>query len=126
VRLLLICLGGALGSGARYLAGGVAARWLGVEFPYGTLLVKVLGSLLIGLVEAIGAPVIPDTLRVALVVGVLGGFTTYSSFAYQTLVLMEIGSWGAAVANVALNTGLCLAACGAGLVLGRALAGGSV
>lgn len=51
VRLILICLGGALGTGARYLAGGVVARWLGSDLPYGTLLVKVLGSFLIGLIQ---------------------------------------------------------------------------
>jgi CrcB protein len=124
VRLLLICLGGAAGSGARYLAGALVLRWLGpVDFPYATLGVNVLGSFLIGLVEGAGPAALPDPLRAAAVVGVLGGFTTYSAFAYQTLVLWRAGGWGAAALNVGLTTGVCLGACAAGLALGRALAG---
>ncbi len=121
MRLLLICLGGAVGTGARYLVGGAAARWLGAEFPYGTLLVNVLGSFLIGLIQQIGLATlaIPDTVRLVLTIGVLGGFTTYSSFAYETLKLAESGDWLSAALNVALTTTLCLVVCGLGLELGR-------
>jgi fluoride exporter len=126
LRLALICLGGAAGTAARYLVSGLAARWFGAEFPFGTLIVNVAGSLLIGLVQHVGLTTlaIPDTVRVMLTIGVLGGFTTYSSFSYETLQLVEDGAWGPAVLNVLVTTGLCLAACALGLGLGRALVGG--
>jgi CrcB protein len=123
MRLALICLGGAVGTGARYLLGGVVASWAGPDFPYGTLLINVLGSFLIGVVQQVGLTslLIPDTLRLVLAVGVMGGFTTYSSFSYETIRLLEAGSWLAASVYVALTTALCLACCVAGLSLGRVL-----
>ena len=125
MRLLLICLGGAVGTGARYLIGGLAARWLGSEFPYGTLFINVLGSFLIGFVQQVGLTTlaIPETTRLVLTIGVMGGFTTYSSFSYETISLIENGSWLGAVANVVLTTGLCLVVCVLGLGLGRAVVG---
>jgi len=122
-RFALICLGGAVGTGARYLLGGVMARWAGPEFPYGTLLINVFGSFLIGVVQQVGLTslLIPDTLRLVLAIGVMGGFTTYSSFSYETIRLLEAGSWLAASVYVALTTALCLACCVAGLSLGRVL-----
>ncbi len=122
-RFALICFGGAVGTGARYLLGGVVARWAGPEFPYGTLLINVLGSFLIGVVQQVGLTslLIPDTLRLVLAIGVMGGFTTYSSFSYETIRLLEAGSWLAASVYVALTTALCLACCVAGLSLGRVL-----
>lgn len=125
-RLLLICLGGAVGTGARYLLGGVVVRWLGPDFPYGTLLINVLGSFLVGLVQQVGLStlLIPDTLRVVLAIGVLGGFTTYSSFSYETLKLVEAGSWVGAAVYVALTSALCLGCCALGLSLGRVLVEG--
>ena len=125
-RFLLICFGGAVGTGARYLLGGVVAGLLGPEFPYGTLLINVLGSLLIGIVQQVGLTTlaIPDTLRLVLTVGVMGGFTTYSSFSYETVKLVETGSWGAASAYVLLTTALCLVGCVAGISVGRVLVEG--
>lgn len=125
MRLLLICLGGAVGTGARYLIGGLAARWLGSEFPYGTLFINVLGSFLIGFVQQVGLTTlaIPETTRLVLTIGVMGGFTTYSSFSYETISLIENGSWLGAVANVVLTTGLCLVVCVLGLGLGRVVVG---
>ncbi|HWM78623.1 MAG TPA: fluoride efflux transporter CrcB, partial [Methylomirabilota bacterium] len=124
-RLLLICLGGAVGTGARYLIGGLAARWLGSEFPYGTLFINVLGSFLIGFVQQVGLTTlaIPETTRLVLTIGVMGGFTTYSSFSYETISLIENGSWLGAAANVVLTTGLCLVVCVLGLGLGRVVVG---
>jgi len=121
LRLILICLGGALGTAARYLAGGVVARWLGSDFPYGTLLVNVLGSFLIGLIQQVGLSTlaISDTVRLVLTIGLMGGFTTYSSFSYETLKLVETGDWLHAGLNVFLTTTLCLLVCGLGLELGR-------
>ena len=125
MRLLLICLGGAVGTGARYLIGGLAARWLGSEFPYGTLFINLLGSFLIGFVQQVGLTTlaIPETTRLVLTIGVMGGFTTYSSFSYETISLIENGSWLGAAANVVLTTGLCLVVCVLGLGLGRVVVG---
>lgn len=124
MRFLLICLGGAFGTGARYGVQVLAVRWLGSGFPYGTLAVNVLGSILIGLVNEVAftTSVIPPTVRVMLTIGVMGGFTTYSSFSFETLELAKDGAWLGAAANVVLNTALCLGGCGLGIVLGRVLA----
>ena len=125
MRFVLICLGGAVGTAARYGVGGLAARWWGAEFPYGTLIVNVTGSFLIGLIQQVGLSTlaISDTARLVLTIGVMGGFTTYSSFSYETLRLVEEGSWLQAGANVVLTTGLCLGVCALGLVLGRVVVG---
>ncbi|MGH7317025.1 MAG: fluoride efflux transporter CrcB [Candidatus Rokuibacteriota bacterium] len=125
MHFALVCLGGAVGTGARYLLGGLAIRWLGADFPHGTLLVNLIGSLLIGLVQELGAALaIPEGVRVVVAVGVLGGFTTYSAFAYESLRLAGEGAWGAAVLYVGLTTMLCLGACLLGIAAGRLAAGG--
>jgi len=124
MRFLLICLGGAFGTGARYGVQILAVRWMGSSFPYGTLAVNVLGSILIGLVNEVAftSSLIPPTVRVMLTIGVMGGFTTYSSFSFETLELAKDGAWLGAGVNVLLNTALCLAGCGLGIALGRLLA----
>jgi len=123
-RFLLICLGGAAGTGLRYVVSVLAARWLGAEFPYGTLVVNVAGSLAVGFIHQVSSslPLASDTARLALTVGVMGGFTTYSSFSYETIRLLEIGAWVAAGINVLVTTALCLAVCFFGIALGRAVA----
>ncbi len=119
-RFLLVCLGGALGSGARYLVSTWAARALGAEFPRGTLVVNITGSfLLAGVVAASTAGVASPNARLFLGAGILGGYTTYSSFNYETLALVEQGSLGLAAANLALTVVGCLAAGLAGLAVGR-------
>lgn len=125
-RFALICLGGAVGTGARYLLGGAVVRWMGPDFPYGTLLINVLGSFLIGVVQQVAFTtlLIPETLRLVLAVGVMGGFTTYSSFSYETIRLIETGSWIAASLYVLFTTALCLGGCAVGLGLGRLLVEG--
>jgi CrcB protein len=123
LRFLVICLGGAVGTGLRYLASGLAARWLGADFPYGTLIVNLVGAFLIGLVQEVGTMtlLIPDGVRVFLTVGLLGGLTTYSAFSYETVRLMEYGSWSQAWLNVAVTTALCLLLCFLGIAVGRTL-----
>ena len=120
-RFLYICLGGAIGTGLRYLTSSLAVRWLGVDFPYGTLIVNVVGSFLIGLIQQVGATslLIPDTTRLFLTVGIMGGLTTYSSFSYETLRLAQIGAWGQAWINVLVTTAVCLGVCFLGIVVGR-------
>jgi len=124
-RLLLICLGGAIGTGLRYLTSGLAARWLGAEFPYGTLIVNVVGSFLIGLIQQIGVTtlLVPEATRLFLTVGIMGGLTTYSSFSYETVRLVEVGAWGQAGVNVLATTALCLVVCFLGIAVGRLVVG---
>jgi CrcB protein len=122
VRLLLVCAGGALGSGARYLVATWAVRALGAEFPRGTILVNVAGSFALAVIFAIPGSRIPPDLRLFLGAGILGGFTTYSSFNTETLALLEQGRPGLALANVAITTVGGLMAGLAGLALGRLLA----
>jgi CrcB protein len=124
-RFVWICLGGAVGTGLRYLTGGVAARWLGADFPYGTLIVNVVGSFLIGLIQQVGTTslLIPETTRLFLTVGIMGGLTTYSSFSYETLRLAQIGAWGQAWVNVLVTTVLCVGVCFLGIAVGRLIVG---
>ena len=124
-RLMLVCLGGAIGSGLRYLVSVAAARWLGADFPYGTLIVNVGGSFLIGFIQEIGiaTPIIPESTRLFLTVGIMGGLTTYSSFSYETIRLMEVGAWGQAWVNVLATTALCLTVCVLGTAAGRLVVG---
>jgi CrcB protein len=123
LQLLLVCAGGALGSGARYVVSTWAARALGADFPRGTMLVNATGSFVLALVLALpGARLSPDA-RLFLGAGVLGGYTTYSSFNHETLALVERGSPGLALVNVALTVSACLVAGLLGLALGRVLQG---
>ena len=125
-RFLWICLGGAAGTGARYLLSGWALVAFGPAFPYGTIGVNVLGSFLVGLLVQIfvATPGLSPTLRLALTTGVMGGFTTYSAFNQETVRYIEDGAWRFALGNVALTLLLCLAAGFAGMALGRSLFGG--
>jgi len=110
---LWVALGGALGSVARYACSGLAVRWLGSGFPWGTLFVNVAGSFAIGLLAALltteGRPLLGGDARAFFMVGILGGFTTFSSFSLETLNLARSGALGAAGANAALSLVLCLA-----------------
>jgi CrcB protein len=121
--LLLVCLGGALGSGARFLVSTWAARAIGADFPRGTLLVNVIGSFVLSLLLSLPARWVSPELRLFAGAGFLGGFTTYSSFNHETLALVESGSGALAFANVAATLASCLAAGLAGLAAGRWLAG---
>ena len=125
-RFLLVCAGGALGSGARYLVGTWAAGAWGTGFPWGTLTINLAGSFLIAVVMVLGLEtgwVGPD-LRLFLAVGVLGGFTTYSSFNYETLALVQRGHPGLAAAYVAATLLGALVTGSAGLIVARFLATG--
>jgi fluoride exporter len=125
-RFLWICVGGAAGTGARYLLSGWALSALGASFPWGTLTVNVLGSFLLGLLMQVGitTSLLSPTLRLALTTGVMGGFTTYSTFNYETIRYVQDGSWPVALANVAATLVGCLVAGFGGLTLGRWIFGG--
>lgn len=120
-KLLWVCFAGALGSGTRYLVGTWAGERWGSAFPYGTLLVNVAGCFLIAalLQTALGVASFSPTLRVALASGFLGGLTTYSSFAYETVRLARDGSRGAALANFGLTSVACFAAVLLGMVVAQ-------
>src|SRR5262245_56429279 len=124
-RLLLVALGGALGSAARYLTAMAAAAWLGPGFPHSTLAVNLVGSFLIGVIQqvAVDSSLVPENARLFLTTGVVGGLTTFWGVSYETVRLMEQIAWAAAWLNIVLTTILCLALCVLGIAAGRWLLG---
>jgi CrcB protein len=118
---LWIAIGGALGTVARYWCSGVVARLIGETFPWGTLIVNVLGSFVIGFFATITAPdgrwLVGTIPRQFVMVGICGGYTTFSSFSLQTLNLMEDGEWLYAVLNITSSVVLCLVAVWLGHIL---------
>ncbi len=125
--LLWVTVGSALGGAARYWCSGVIATRFGESFPWGTILVNVVGSFLIGLVATLTDPdgrlLLGPTARQFLMIGVFGGFTTFSSFSLQTLNLVREGEWLAAGGNVVLSVVLCLLAVWLGHAAGSAING---
>jgi CrcB protein len=112
-RFLLVCLGGALGTGARYLVSGWTFKAFGPAFPYGTLAVNVVGSFLLAALMYVGTETtaMQATTRVVLTTGVMGGFTTYSTFSYETMKYLQESAWQLAALNVGLTVCGCLGAC---------------
>jgi CrcB protein len=119
-RFLWVCLGGAFGTGARYLVSVWALRAFGAGFPVGTLIVNVAGSLLLGVLTGLGAGLLPPTARLVLATGVMGGFTTYSAFNQETLRYLEEGAVGPALLYLVATLVACLAAGALGVALARA------
>jgi CrcB protein len=120
-RLLWVFLAGGLGSGARYLIGVWASGRLGTTFPYGTLIVNVLGCFLMAFVmqRSLQGSGFSPTLRLALTTGFMGGLTTYSAFNWETTALLTSGARVAALGNVLLTLVSCFVAGLAGLAVGR-------
>jgi fluoride exporter len=118
IAYLWIGVGSALGGMARYWCSGLAASRLGETFPWGTLIVNVTGSFVIGLFATISGPdgrlLVPSLARQFVMLGFCGGYTTFSSFSLQTLSLIREGEWLHAVVNIALSVALCLLAVAAG------------
>jgi fluoride exporter len=125
-RLALVCLGGAFGTGARYLLTGWLAERLGHDFPYCTFAVNLAGSFLLALLMGVGlsSAALSPTARIALGTGVLGGFTTYSTFSYESFVYLREGAPALAALNVSLTLLGCLLACWAGFAAARWLTAG--
>jgi len=119
--ILWIGLGGFLGANARYWLGLWLANRLGTVFPYGTLAANALGSFTLAflLTLATGRVSAPPGVRLFLAIGFLGGFTTFSSFSYETLRLLEQNDWGMALLNIAANTGLGLLGAFLGIIAAR-------
>ena len=116
-----VAIGGALGTAGRYWLSGVVARLIGETFPWGTLLINVTGSFVIGFFATLTAPdgrvFVGSTARQFVMVGLCGGYTTFSAFSLQTLNLMNDGEWLYAGAYIGLSVALCLIAVWAGAVL---------
>jgi CrcB protein len=122
-QALAIAAGGAVGALLRYWTSVAVHSRLGTAFPYGTLFVNILGSLLMGflyiwLIERLAAG---PSLRAFLLIGVLGAFTTFSAFSMETLNLIEAGQPGKALLNVLISVIVCIAAAGLGIFAARQL-----
>ena len=93
--LLYVALGSAIGGGSRYLLGGLIQRLLDTPFPAGTLLVNISGSFLLGAIlrYALETPTLSPEVRALLTIGFCGGYTTFSTFSYETVALLEDGEW---------------------------------
>ena len=122
-NVLIVAAGGAAGASARYLVGSASLRAFGPAFPYGTLIVNIVGSLAMGLLVGILAERSSgsDGLRLFLATGFLGGFTTFSAFSLDFANMWERGDMIAAVGYAALSVGLAIAGLFAGLAIARAL-----
>jgi fluoride exporter len=121
VSYIWIALGGAIGTAGRYWLSGVIARSFGETFPWGTLIINVTGSFVIGFFAALTGPdgrlFVSSNARQFVMIGMCGGYTTFSSFSLQTLNLMNNGEWCRAVGNIGASVALCLIAVWAGAVL---------
>lgn len=119
--IALLCAGGGL---TRYYLSGWVYSLLGRAFPYGTLMVNIIGAYFIGLIMefALRSTMIPDTLRIGLTVGFLGGLTTFSTFSYETFKLLEDGQFVMAFVNVLASVAVCLLFTWLGIITVRSLA----
>jgi len=124
-RLLMVCVGGFIGTGARFGLNGWVATRFGETFPWGTLTVNVLGSFAAGILFFLSGPdspvIVSATTRQFLLAGVLGGFTTFSSFSLQTLNLLRDGQWLQVSANIIGSVSLGLLAAAVGDALARSI-----
>lgn len=119
--LLHVALGGAIGASARYLTGVAALRLMGPGFPWGTLVVNVIGSFLMGAIVILLAELSANRFAPLLMTGLLGGFTTFSAFSLDAVTLWERGETMQAATYVAASVVLSLAALMAGLFVARTL-----
>jgi CrcB protein len=122
----MAALGGAIGSVARVIVSTGVSRWTGEEFPFGTIVVNITGAFVMGLLAGYGQTdpgklLLSEPTRTFLMIGVLGGYTTFSSFSLQTFILIEQGNILGALLNVLLSVGVCLVGVWAGFALIRAL-----
>lgn len=123
---LWVAVGGAIGSVARYWVAVLVARLTGPDFPWGTILINISGSFVIGFffaatTEAVGRWQVSSDFRIFVMAGLCGGFTTFSAFSLQTLILLREGRMAAALANIALSVVLCIAGVAIGYSSGSQL-----
>jgi CrcB protein len=123
IHILIAAIGGAIGSSLRYLVSLGAARWVGTGFPLGTLLVNVVGCLIAGLIFGLAeertgfSPIV----RILLLTGFVGGFTTFSTFAVETVTLVQDGTWTLALLNFLANNLAGVTLAFAGIYMGRSI-----
>ena len=122
-NFLAISSAAIVGANLRYLLSRIAARLLGPVFPYGTLFINIAGSFIVGffIVWTTERVLIDPRWRLLVVIGFCGSFTTFSSFAFETMAYFEQGQWGLMMVNILSNNLLCLGAALAGMSLGRVL-----
>jgi len=120
---LAISVAAVVGANLRYLLSRLAALELGSVFPYGTLFINIVGSFIVGffVIWTTERALIDPRLRLLVVVGFCGSFTTFSSYAFETMAYFEQGQWGLMLANVLTNNILCLGGALAGMALARVL-----
>jgi len=123
VAYLWIALGAIVGASARYFLSGYVARTFSSTFPYGTLIINITGSLLLGffLVWTEERVLVDPRWRLLVAIGFCGSYTTFSSYAFESFAFMEQGQWLAMTANVVANNALCLASVIAGAAIARGL-----
>jgi len=127
ITYLWIAIGGALGSVGRFWLNGIVSRHFGETFPWGTMFINVTGSFIIGVIGALASPegrMDSQSRAFAtqfLMIGICGGYTTFSSFSWQTLRLMQDREWLYAGGNVILSVTLCMIAVWLGYALGSAM-----
>lgn len=121
-----VMIGGAIGSALRFAMSTWIAEASHSTFPWGTLAVNILGSLVIGLFTGLTGPdgplLVSPVGRAFVTIGIIGGFTTFSSFSFQTMLLLQDGQWFPAVGNILSSVVLCLVATGGGIALANVLA----
>ena len=120
---LVISVAAILGANLRYLLSRLAAKELGPVFPYGTLFINIVGSFIVGffIIWTTERALVDPRWRLLVVIGFCGSFTTFSSYAFETMAYFEHGQWGLMLANVLSNNLLCLGSALAGMALARVL-----
>ena len=123
LNFILICLGAIVGANLRYLISRDTARWLGPVFPYGTMFINIAGSFIVGffMIWTTERMLVDPRWRLLVVVGFCGGFTTFSSYAYESMAYFEQGQWMLMATNIVGNNLLCLLGALAGMGLARVL-----
>lgn len=119
--VLWIGIGGFIGANGRYWLGSLINRWLGTSFPWATALVNISGALLIGIIATLFADkaVANESLRLFLIVGLLGGYTTFSSYSFEAVTMMQDERWMSAISYLVLSNVVGILACVGGVMIAR-------
>jgi fluoride exporter len=122
-RLVAVGVGGFIGAVLRYLVAAWISEWLGHSFPWSTLLINLTGSLLLGVFVAYvsGHPHSDPRLRLFIATGFFGAYTTFSTFANESIAMLENGNWSGGLGNIVLSNALCLLGAAIGIAMGGRL-----
>jgi len=123
MNFVIVFIGGGLGAAGRYWMSGAVYRWSGPGFPYGTLVVNALGCFVIGFLMTAFEErfLVTPSLRIFLTIGILGGFTTFSTFSFETISLLQATEYYRAIGNIGLTLCTCLGGTYLGILLGKIL-----